>query len=61
MSYTPGRFGVLWTLHWVPFHRSATVNGCGAKPVAVHVEGEEHETLLKKSPPPSVPGGVIAD
>jgi hypothetical protein len=27
MSYTPGTFGVLWTLHWVPFHRSATMGG----------------------------------
>jgi hypothetical protein len=27
----------------------------------VHAEGEEHETPLKKSPVPSVPGGVTAD
>jgi hypothetical protein len=29
--------------------------------VAVHAEGEEQETLLKKSPVPSVPDGVTAD
>ena len=65
MAYTPGRFGVLWTLHWVPFHRSATVDippeNTSRDPVAVHSEGEEHETPLKTSPFPSVPGGVIAD
>jgi len=62
-SYAPGRFGVLWTLHWVPAQRSATVNGAGVKasPVAVHADGEEHDTPLKKSPFPSVPDGVTAD
>lgn len=64
MSYAPGRFGVLWTLQEVPSQRSATVDGPPgpkASPVAVHAEGEEQETLLKKSPFPSVPGGVTAD
>jgi hypothetical protein len=39
------------------------VNGAGVKisPVAVHAEGDGHETPLKKSPCPSVPGGVGAD
>ena len=53
-----------WTLQLVPSQRSATVNGGkGVKtsPTAVHAEGEEHETPLKKSPCPSVPGGVTAD
>lgn len=66
ISNAPGRFGVLWTLHWVPSQRSATVNGGkppGPKtsPVAVHADGEEHETPLKESPFPSVPGGVTVD
>jgi hypothetical protein len=30
-------------------------------PVAVHAEGEEHDTPLKKSPFPSVPDGATAD
>jgi hypothetical protein len=51
--------GVGWTLHALPFHRSATVNGAeGEKtsPTAVHAKGDEHETPLKKSP--WVPDGV---
>jgi hypothetical protein len=50
-------------LQLLPSHRSATVNGAGVKisPTAVHAEGDEHETPLKKSPCPSVPGGVGVD
>jgi hypothetical protein len=35
--------------------------GVKMSPVAVHAEGEEQETPLKKSPFPSVPDGVMAD
>jgi hypothetical protein len=54
---------VSWTLQLLPSHRSATVNGAGVKisPTAVHAEGDEHETPPKKSPCPSVPGGVGVD
>jgi hypothetical protein len=54
---------VSWTLQLLPSHRSATVNGAGVKisPTAVHAEGDEHETPLKKSPCPCVPGGVDVD
>ena len=43
-------------VHLVPFQRSDSVNGGNpeggenASPTAVHAEGEEHETPLKKSP-----------
>ena len=52
-----------WTLQLLPSHRSATVNGAGVKisPTAVHAEGDEHETPLKKSPCPCVPGGAGVD
>ena len=51
-------------LQLLPSQRSATVNGAeGEKmsPTAVHAEGDEHETPLKKSPCPCVPGGVGVD
>lgn len=55
-----------WTLHAVPSHRSATVDGGkppGPKtsPTAVHADAVEQETPLKESPFPSVPAGVTAD
>jgi hypothetical protein len=64
MSYAPGRLGVGCTFHCVPSQRSATVNGeNGVKtsPTAVHAEGVEQETPLKKSRFPSVPDGVTGD
>jgi hypothetical protein len=61
MSCPPGSSGVGWIRHLIPFHRSAMVAGADGEkmsPVAVHAEGDVHETLLKKSPCPFVPGGT---
>ena len=49
----PGRLGVGWICHLLPFQRSGSMNGPeGGKPIAiaVHAEDEEHETPLKKAP-----------
>src|SRR6516165_10496108 len=62
MSPTPGRSGVGWMRHCIPFHRSARV--CGGKPagapkaspVAVQADSEVQDTL--PMPAPWVPGGV---
>lgn len=64
----PGRLGVGWMLHLVPFQRSAMVSGPEGGnpfPVAVQAERDEHETLLKherddesQGPCPTAAGGV---
>jgi hypothetical protein len=56
--------GVGWMLHVVPSHRSVIVptglpEPSKAPPTAMHAEGDEHDTPVKKSP--CVPGGLGAD
>src|SRR6516164_9805516 len=48
MFWAPAVFGVAWTCHVRPFHRSARV----WFPTAVHAEAEVQATLLKAALPP---------
>src|SRR5215469_9018867 len=52
MFWAPAVFGVAWTCHVRPFHRSASVLAEVWFPTAVHAEAEVQATPLKAALPP---------
>src|SRR5260370_10333689 len=52
MFWPPGGFGVAWTRHRAPFHRSARVVTGPELPTAVQAAGEVQATPLTQLPTP---------